>query len=112
MDEVETFCKADFRLEGDETDTIYTAAVVSYLGELWVVANYFLSPSTGERMPAQLVPLARMAAIQHPERPDFVITAPLPKTLLTHQISPELIRAYGVIDVPRLAHIPGSSPIQ
>lgn len=112
MNEIEEFCKADFRLEGDETNTIYTAAVVSYLGELWVVANYFLSPSTGERMPAQLVPLVRMGAIQHPDRPDFVITAPLPKTLLTSQISPELIHEFGVVDVPGMARIRGPESIQ
>lgn len=60
-------------------------------------------------MPVQLVPLVQMDAVPQAGQKDLRLLKPVPKELLTSRIPPEMIQAYGVIDV--LGPDPGSSVV-
>ena len=101
--------KAVYFLEGDENAENaheYQSMVIEHEGSLWLVATWLRSNATGENYPERIVPMEKLP---HVVRPDglFVLNMLMPKQLVSDNASPQLLRKYGAVTHPDVAHIPG-----
>lgn len=102
--------KVMFYLDDDDDIEPHESAVIEANGQLWFVANWIVALATGERIPAQLIPMARL---HHSVRADglYQLATTIPSALGFYPVPPELRREYMVVDNPALSHIPGPQSI-
>lgn len=106
MDDPNIIAKAVYFIEGDENAYEYQSMVIEHEGSLWLVATWLGSNNTGTRYPDRIVPMERLP---HVAQQDGLIRLGLlmPKQLLSVDCPPELLRKFGAVIHPALAHIPG-----
>ncbi len=98
--------KAVYFIEGDEHATEYQSMVIEHDGSLWLVATWLVSHATGEKYPERIVPMEKLP---HVVQRDGMIRLDMlmPKQLVSDNASPQLLRKYGAVTHPDVAHIPG-----
>ena len=111
MTQTKLVAEALFVCEPD-VDGICRGWIVEHEDSLWLVANWLQAHGTAERIPAQLIPLAKLAAKPTGDPGLYRFESAVPRALLTYPIPPALASEYGVVDAPGLVHIPGPRSVQ
>lgn len=85
-------------------DGLYRMSVIEFEGQFWLVPTWLDLPRKGWSKPGRLICLSSLPHQQMMDNPDhqFVVRYPIPKSLLSGPIPPELAAQYVVIDLPDL----------
>lgn len=86
------------------SDGLYRMSVVEYQGMFWLVPTWLDLPRKGWSKPGRLICLSLLQHQQMMDNPNeqFLVSYPIPKSLLSGPIPPELAIQYTVIDLPDL----------
>src|SRR2546429_8845952 len=80
-------------------DEVKHLDIVTYRGKAWLVAGWFVMPSEGLRKPERLICLSPLEReVPSEQQPEFVVTYPIPMSVYSGPIPPELADAYEVLD--------------
>ncbi len=79
---------------------IHSMDVIAYEDYFWLVPEWYDYTSQGVSMPLRIVSLKTIAHAKGNADPQFVVHAPVPKSVFLGQIPPELEDQYVVIDRP------------
>jgi hypothetical protein len=96
-------------LVGFEDGTLGECGAIEYEGAIWLVPNWLPFPGEGYAKPERMIRLDQFQ-YRHFAEPvtgpgpfagaDFAINDPLPKQLLTGELTPQLKSRYVVLDKP------------
>ena len=86
------------------SDGLYRMDTIEHEGQFWLVPEWIDTPRKGWSQPARIVCLSLIAHQPLPLGGEvrFVVTNPIPKSVLTGQIQPRLTTQYVVIERPAI----------